>query len=567
MGELVGKLGSDLARSLPGFSPELVLVVAIVVLLLVPMFLRGRRAHLGGLALIALLLAMALSVAQLVHFTLPRVAEAGWAASFFDALTRVQPGRSVEQPVDLFRGAGEAVIPAHELPRGRDVAGLLRFDSFTCFFRLFLLGFAALVVWLTLLTGVPEPGETPEFYVLLLGATLGMMLMVASVHLLMLFIAIEMASLPSYALAGFLKQRRDASEASLKYVVFGAGASGIMLYGMSLLAGRFGTGHIPSLGVAIAQSGTLDGAVLLGLLFLLVGIAFKLAAVPFHFWCPDVFEGASAEVAGFLSVGSKAAALGLLARLTMALSCNSVLVGISGRPNLALLLAAVIALLAAATATYGNLAAYAQTNLKRLLAFSTIAHAGYMLMPLAAALAAGATRPQRAADALDALVFYLIIYLFMNLGAFAVVAFIRDLTGSEDLSGYSGFFRRNPFLTVAMAVFLLSLTGVPPLAGFAAKFRIFYALYNAGLIWLLVVGLANTLLSLFYYIKVIRVMIIDEPAAEASAGATAAALPGGITAFCSLFVLANLAVVLVWGAWDAVADLSAMAVPHLLGML
>ncbi len=562
MGELLGKLGSDLARSLPGFSPELVIVVAIVGLLLVPMFLRRARLHLGGLALIALLLAMLLSTAQLVHFTMPSAGGAGWLSEFFDSLTRVQE----DKPVDLFRGGGEAVIPAGELPRGRDVAGLLRFDSFTCFFRLFLIGFAALVIWLTLLTGMPDAEETPEFYVLLLGATLGMMLMVSSVHLLMLFIAIEMASLPSYALAGFLKERRDASEASLKYVVFGAGASGIMLYGMSLLAGRFGTGHIPSLGVMIAESGTLDGAVLLGLLFLLVGIAFKLAAVPFHFWCPDVFEGASAEVAGFLSVGSKAAALGLLARLTMALSCNSLLVGIAGKPNLALLLAAIIALLAAATATYGNLAAYAQRNLKRLLAFSTIAHAGYMLMPIAAALTAGATKPQRAADALEALVFYLIIYLFMNLGAFAVVAFIRNLTGSEELRAYSGFFRRNPFLTVAMAIFLLSLTGVPPLAGFAAKFRIFYSLYEAGLIWLLLVGLVKTLLSLFYYIKVVRVMIIDEPAVQVEPAAAGAVPPGGVRAFCSLFVLVNLAVVLVWGAWDVVADLSALAVPHLLGM-
>jgi len=560
--QLINNVREDLARSLPGFAPEIVLVATIVLLLLVPIFLRrSSRVHFGRLALCGLLVALICSVAQLTSFVVP----AG-SGSLLVRLTRTQPDSAVEQPVDLFRGGGEARIPADEQPRGRDVAGLIRFDSFTCFFRLFLIGFAALLVWLTMVTGLPEPEDTAEFYTLLLGATLGMTLMVSSVHLLMLFIAVEMASLPSYALAGFLKERRDASEASLKYVVFGAGASGIMLYGMSLLAGRFGTAHIPSLGIAIAQSGTIDGAVLLGLLFILVGIAFKLSAVPFHFWCPDVFEGASAEVAGFLSVASKAAALGLLARFTMALCCNTALVGIADRPELAILLAAVISLLAAVTATYGNLAAYAQTNLKRLLAFSTIAHAGYMLMPLAAALVLGVRGLQLAAEALDAMVFYLIIYLFMNLGAFAVVAFIRNMTGSEDLSAYTGFIRRSPVLTVAMAVFLLSLTGIPPLAGFAAKFRIFYALYQADLIWLLAVGLINTLFSLFYYVKVLRVMIIDQPE-PAAVPAVHKPVPDGAAVYCSLFVVVNLAVMLVWGAWDAVADLSSMAVPHLLGTM
>ncbi len=201
--------------------------------------------------------------------------------------------------------------------------GLLTYDSFTVFIRMFLLGFTALVIWLSLLTGIPDRADSADFYCLLLGAVVGMSLMASANHLLMIFIGVEMASLPSYALAGFLKGRRQSSEAALKYVVYGGGTSGIMLYGISLLAGRFGTGYLPDVATGFIQafsSGKPDLILVLGTLFILIGIAFKLSAVPFHFWCPDVFEGAAAEVAGFLSVASKGAALALLARFACALS-------------------------------------------------------------------------------------------------------------------------------------------------------------------------------------------------------------------------------------------------------
>ena len=528
LNEVVARVTSDLVQSLPGFAPEIVLVATIVLMLIVPLFFRTPRFNANGLASLGTLLALALAVFQLTPQS------AAWL-----------PG-SIGNSFELFGGSSQ------------QGAGLLRFDSFTVFFRLFLLSFTALVIWLTNLTGIPDREDSPDFYTLLLGATLGMSLMASANHLLMVFIAVEMASLPSYAMAGFLKGRRDASEAALKYSVYGAGASGIMLYGISLLVGKYGTAHLPTLAASIANSGSeLDGVLMLGLVLLLVGVAFKIAAVPFHFWCPDVFEGAAAEVAAFLSVASKAAGLALLVRLSMTLSFSSSVVAIAGRPPVAVYLGAIIALLAAITATYGNLAAYAQTNLKRLLAFSTIAHAGYMMMAVAAAISMGRQNPSSATEGIKALLFYMLVYLFMNLGAFAVVALIRNAIRSEELKDYGGLIRRYPLLTVAMAVFLLSLTGIPPLAGFAAKFRIFYVLFEAKLYWLLIVGLVNTVFSLFYYVKVLRVMIIDE-AAESLPSGWSLSLDGRL--YCGFLIAFNFGLMLVWGAWDGLEKLSEVAV-------
>jgi NADH-quinone oxidoreductase subunit N len=353
--------------------------------------------------------------------------------------------------------------------------------------------------------------------------------MASANHLLMVYLGVEMASLPSYALAGFLKGRRQSSEASLKYVVYGGGASGIMLYGISLLAGKFGTAYLPDLAagyIAALRFGPdpsltmgFDPILALGTLFVLIGFGFKLASVPFHFWCPDVFEGAAAEVAAFLSVASKGAALALLGRFAL------VLVGLSRDRvdhedwlRVAQYLGPALAVFAALTATFGNLAAYPQTNLKRLLAYSTIAQAGYMMMGLAPLNRDGAA----------AVLFYLIAYLFMNLGAFAVVAFLRNLTGSEDLKDFRGLVRRSPWMVITLSIFLLSLLGMPPLAGFMAKFQIFAVLFQAGhdytgpgetvlgntMYALLVIGGLNTVLSAVYYIKVMKVMIVDKPLDE-----------------------------------------------------
>jgi NADH-quinone oxidoreductase subunit N len=412
---------------------------------------------------------------------------------------------------------------------------------------------------LTLLTGIPDRDDAADFYSLLLGATVGMSLMASANHLLMVFMGVEMASLPSYALAGFLKGRRQSSEASLKYVVYGGGASGIMLYGISLLAGKFGTAYLPQL--AASYTAALPGpgqprdlVLLLGTLFLLIGIGFKLAAVPFQFWCPDVFEGASAEVAGFLSVASKGAALALLARIILPLAGLDKTVPLEHADwmRLARYLVPTLALLAAITATFGNLAAYLQTNLKRLLAYSTIAHAGYMMMGLAVLTS----------DGVGAVLFYLVAYLLMNLGAFAVVAFIRNRTGSEDLSSYRGLVRRAPGLVVALAFFLLSLLGIPPLVGFAAKFQIFRVLFEGGnfygkigepglanvLYALLVVGGLNTVLSVYYYIRVLKVAILDVPLEEVEGRPSPPLdVPTSSVAYAGVLAAALLVTGVLWG--------------------
>jgi NADH-quinone oxidoreductase subunit N len=456
---------------LQAFAPELLLCITIVFLLVLRLFNRFNWAHMSWVALGMTAVAFLFALNQ-------------WQGH-----DEMDPRRGT-QSLEMF-------------------SGLLVYDNFTIFLRLFLLGFTALILVLSIQTGIPDKEDSADFNVLLLGATLGMSIMASANHLMMVFIGIEMASLPSYALAGFLKGRRQSSEAALKYVVYGGGAAGVMLYGISLIAGKFGTGYLPDLAHAIA-SGPLDAVILLGGLFLLIGIAFKLAAVPFHFWCPDVFEGASAEVAGFLSVASKGAALALLGRFVLMLA------GPPDGPNfltVAKYLVPTLAFFAALTATFGNLAAYGQTNLKRLLAYSTIAQAGYMMMGLATLTTEGA----------GAVLFYLVAYLFMNLGAFAIVAYLRNLTGSEDLKDFRGLVLQAPFLVTMLAVFLLSLLGIPPLVGFMAKFQIFSVLFDsaqafgrqgeAGLSQtmyaLLVIGGLNTVISAMYYLKVLKVMILE----------------------------------------------------------
>jgi NADH-quinone oxidoreductase subunit N len=484
----INTLQDSVPRDCGAFLPEIILCSGIVVLLLLRLFSALDRWHLGWLALAFTGIALAATCDQ-------------WFGGLDWVPTPAQ-FRADTKSTSLF-------------------SGMLVYDSFTVFLRLFLLTFALLIIWLSLLTGIPDREDSADFYTLILGATVGMSVMASTNHLLMMFIGIEMASLPSYALAGYLKGRRQSSEAALKYVVYGGGAAGVMLYGISLLAGRFGTAYLPDLGAAYVASvgqgaAGFDPILLLGTLFVMIGIGFKLAAVPFHFWCPDVFEGASAEVAGFLSVASKGAALALLVRIALALSGTPMLT-LDAPPQtvspMVHYLVPALAVFAIVTATFGNLAAFYQDNLKRLLAYSTIAHAGYMMMALATLRGEG----------IRAVLFYLSAYLLMNLGAFAIVAFLRNQTGSEDLADYRGLVRRSPWMVLTLCIFLLSLLGVPPLAGFVAKFQVFAALLKGAqdyataaptlstwLLATLVLGGINSVLSAVYYVKVMKTMILDE---------------------------------------------------------
>ena len=508
--------------SLGAFLPELVICLTIVLLLTVRLF-DGLR-----------------------NFNVFWVALVGSVAGFLLA-----------EPFRLFQG--EAIV------RMEIFTGMLVYDSFTIYMRLILLGFATLFIIFTQLSGIPDREDAADIYSLVLGATLGMCLMASANHLLMVFMAIEMASVPSYVLAGMLKGRRQGSEAALKYAIFGAGAAGVMLYGISLVAGLVGTVHLPTLALQLSELELDAGSTMvLGLagLMIAVGMAFKLSAVPFHFWCPDVFEGACAEVNAFLSIASKAAALALLLRIAIGFgtiqspgiepgsqsaapqavaSTSDGLFAVAEEPisedagaaatasdanleNIRSFISKLIALLAVITFTFGNLAAYGQTNIKRMLAYSTIAHAGYMMMAVPPIMALVATSADGATASVAALAIYIFTYVFMNLGAFAVVAFLRNKTGSEEIADYAGLIKQCPGIVICLALMLFSLVGLPPLAGFIGKFAIFASLadgYTATsqnyLLYLLVIGGLNTAISLFYYLRVIKTAVLDPPAEDREA--------------------------------------------------
>jgi NADH-quinone oxidoreductase subunit N len=459
------------------------------------------------------------------------IALLGGMASFVIVLFQFwQLSQSAAVPVELF-------------------TGLAIHDEFSIFFRGFLTFFLVFVIALTVLTGIPDDEDAPDFYSLLSGAVVGMMLMSSANHLLMLFLGVEMASVPSYAMTGFLKGRRQSSEAALKFVVYGAGSAGVMLFGISLLAGLLGTAEFPELAQrfqavfsgGLGMNDPASRCAVLALLMITVGFAFKLSAVPFHFWCPDAFQGAPAEVGGFLSVASKAAAFALLVRLSLSLTGDGT--GAPGR--LALTCGLALGVISIATATFGNLAAYTQKNIKRLLAYSTIAHAGYMLMAVSALLVLQSGKSDGGPRAIEGLLYYLCVYLFMNLGAFAIVALIRNQTFSEEIDDYKGLGQQAPVLAICMAICLFSLVGIPPLGGFYGKAFIFAALYDATRIhwfmWVvLIAGGVNTVISLFYYLRVARVMCID----LRPAGSPTILMPAGSSAGLYVMLVSGMVVVL-----------------------
>lgn len=413
--------------------------------------------------------------------------------------------------------------------------GMLRQDLLSVYFRIFLSLFLILTIALTILTGVPDNEDGQDFYTLLFSATIGMMMMASANNLLMVFLSVEMASVPSYVMVGFLKGRKASSEAALKFVVYGAGAAGVMLYGISLLAGMLGTTDLATLGTSLAtlvSNNTVGAAdsvaandgvgmasaeirtIAFGILLVLIGLSFKLSLVPFHFWCPDAFEGASAEVSGFLSVASKAGAFALLLRFVIGLSDSA------KGSELMTAFGLGLGIVAAITATVGNLTAYAQTNVKRLLAYSTIAHAGYLLMAVSAVTVMLNTSDTTVAwkdihYGIGAVLYYLAVYLFMNLGAFAIVALVRNQTFDESIESMKGLYGAHPMLAIAMGLCLVSLIGIPPLGGFLAKLTVFGAVYQACSVhWLmyvvLVAGGINTVFSLFYYVKILKAIFMQE---------------------------------------------------------
>jgi NADH-quinone oxidoreductase subunit N len=400
-----------------------------------------------------------------------------------------------------------AVLLTVGYPTGEPEAafgGVVRHDAAAVIFQSLFLVAAAITAILSMDIEKLRQGE---YYAILLVSTLGMSLMASATDLVMLYIAVETTSISAYVLVGFLRNDDKSAEAGIKYLLFGAFASTVMLYGLSLLYGYTGTTNIYEIAQLIQLVGLPEDAVIVAAVLILVGFSFKIAAVPFHFWTPDVYEGAPTPITAFISVASKSAGFALLLRFFMA--------GTAGVVHPSNEWVPMLTSFSVATMVLGNLLAIWQTNIKRFLAYSSIAHAGYTLMGVVAFLPRNAVIPT--ADGAGAAIFYLAAYMLTNLAAFAIVIFFANLTGSDEIKDYAGLSRRSPYLALAMMFALLSLAGIPPLAGFFAKFFLFRAAVEAGLTWLAIVGVLNAIVGLYYYLMVVRVMYLfrAEPEVEA----------------------------------------------------
>jgi NADH-quinone oxidoreductase subunit N len=415
------------------------------------------------------------------------------------------PGRNaINHALTVLALAGALVLALRQdMAPGYLFAGMLAVDPMAVFFKALLIAASLLVALIFTFRNSRELAGLGqgEFYALLLAVTLANVLMAAANDLAMLYLSLEMVSITSYVMVAYLKGDRLSNEASLKYVLFGAVSTGGMLYGLSLLYGMAGSSSLPAIREFLA-AGLTDvnrGAVYLIALFVFAGFGFKTAAVPFHFWCPDVYQGAPTPVTAFLSVAPKAAGFAIMARFFFEGLATS---GPTPWDRVGTVnWQAMLMLVSVLTMTVGNVAALTQTNMKRLLAYSSIAHAGYIMMGVVALSENGAR----------ALMIYLLAYLVMNLGAFLVVTLIHAQEGTFDLRDYPGLYRRAPFLTVAMAVFLLSLVGIPPLVGFMGKLYVFAAIIERGRAywWYAVVGAVNAAIAAYYYFRVLKTMVID----------------------------------------------------------
>lgn len=382
--------------------------------------------------------------------------------------------------------------------------GMIRFDLVTLVFRVMFL--VALMVTSLISLDVPRL-QKGEYYALLITGTIGFSLMAASTDLIMIYVALETASISSYILAGFVTNEKRSAEAGMKYFVYGAFATAVMLYGMSLLYGITGQTNLYKIGelamtlpssadmqqMAAEQVGFvqgLNGVFLLSAVMIVVGLGFKISAVPFHFWTPDVYEGAPTPFTGFVSTASKAAGFAVFIRVFTA--------GALGVPADTSMWWAMLVAMTIITMTLGNFVAIFQTNLKRLLAYSSIAQAGYALIGLVTLTSDGS----------GATMYYLLMYIFTNIAAFGVIVVVSNRIGSDELKDFSGLSRRSPYLALVMLFALLSLSGIPPTAGFFGKFFLFRAAVDAGRWWLALIGILNAFVGLYYYLSAVKYMYL-----------------------------------------------------------
>jgi NADH-quinone oxidoreductase subunit N len=372
--------------------------------------------------------------------------------------------------------------------------GLIAVDQFALFFKVVFLFAAAITVLMSVRYLAVEGASPGEYYFLILCATLGMFVMAGGIDLITIFIGLETMAVSFYILAGFIKPNQRSNEAAVKYFLLGAFSLGILLYGMSLMYGLSGTTNLRVMATQFTGQER-DPRLVLAVILVVAGVGFKIAAVPFHMWAPDVYEGAPTPITAFLSVGSKAASFAMLIRIF-----------VEGLPAMNADWRLLFEVLAIVTMTVGNVAAVTQSNVKRMLAYSSIAHAGYVLIGI---VAWSPTNPR----GITATLIYLMVYSFMQLGAFAVIVLLRrqDVVGDE-LKDFSGLHVRNPFAAFAMLLFMLSLGGIPPTAGFMGKFWLFSAAIDAHYYWLAVIGVLNSAISLYYYIRIVVFMYLKKEA-------------------------------------------------------
>lgn len=447
-------------HSIGQYLPEIVILATLCVIIVADLFIKSERHTTGWIMLAGLLLAG--------YFTI------------------LQSGRSESVFYDM-----------------------VAVDPFAVFFKSVLILAGIFVVFFSMKSLELEnyKSRIGEYYMLLAGMMLGMLMMVGSTNLLLMFLALEITSISSYVLVGFTKKSLRSSESSMKYIIYGAVSSGVMLYGISLLVGVTSATDIYAINKALVAG--VDQTLILNIavLMIIVGLGFKIAIVPFHFWAPDVYEGAPITIAALLAVASKIAAFGMMIRFfsvtfidSAGFSAAGVWSAIDGI-HWDILLGGMAAL----AMIVGNLTALRQDNIKRMLAYSSIAHAGYILMGLVILTSEGLT----------AILIYLFIYLFMNLGAFYVAMLFMNKAGTESIEEYKGLGFRAPLAGVALTIFLVSLTGLPPTGGLVAKLYIFGAAISAGWIWLVVIAGITTVISLFYYIRVVRNMFFFKPEDDA----------------------------------------------------
>jgi NADH-quinone oxidoreductase subunit N len=383
-------------------------------------------------------------------------------------------------------------------------------DPFAVFFKLVVIVATFFILFFSIKSRELDSNKKRigEYYMLVTAMALGMFLMVGATNLLLMYLALELTSIASYILAGYTKREADSAEASLKYVIYGAVSSGMLIYGVSILYGITGATDIYGVNAALQLGGYNPLALLIAGILIIAGFGYKVTVAPFHFWSPDVYEGAPITITAFLAVASKAAGFAMMIRFFKVAFIDSTMLTTTGIWDIVVGFQwnIILAVMAVLTMTLGNLVAIWQKNIKRLLAYSSIAHAGYILMGLVVMTDEG----------IAAMMLYFVVYLFMNLGAFYVAMMISNKLGTEDIDDYKGLGFRAPLMGVSMAVFLVALTGIPPTAGFIGKFYLFAAVINAGWYGLALIAGINSVISLYYYVNIFRNMFLREPEGDRS---------------------------------------------------